>query len=56
MTGLSKVRRTPKRNPVQELEVELRPKAKLSDDGWWENHADLFRETTQALKARKRFE
>ena len=56
LTNLSKVRKTPQRNPVQELEVELKPKPKLSDDGWYENHADLFKEVTKNLKARKRFE
>ena len=29
LTNLSKVRKTPQRNPVQELEVELKPKPKL---------------------------
>ena len=56
LTSGAPMRQKPKRTPVQELEAQLRPAPKLSDEKYSQNVYDMFvQETTQILQAKRRF-
>ena len=55
LTRLSKPRLAPKRKPVQELDVVLKPRPKVSDPEWMRQHKNLMGETVDILKAKRRF-
>ena len=56
LTNLSKPRLAPKRKPVQELDILLKPRPKIADNEWQKNHRALMGETVEILKAKRRFD
>ena len=53
---MSKPRLAPKRKPVQELDILLKPRPKIADNEWQKNHKALMGETVEILKAKRRFD